>query len=1199
MDMVNYIKIFNKLRVLLVAIVLIVGNKCLGQTTVTVGGGASVTCPATPTATWTTPPVGVTFSNWSRGSGVNCATASTALSGSGFNTASAAASFTANKYYSVTITADAVTTFTLSSITWLTAVSSGGCNFDVQYSNNGGAVTSFGVSGNSTTTNTFNGSVSVSAGTSIVLYLIPWGTGASGTTVRFVNGSTFTLTATSNSPTLTLSPTTLTGFTYIFGNGPSASQSSNLSGTNLTGFPGNITVTGTTNYEVSSDNITFGATASIPYTSATLASTPVYIRLKAGLAVGNYDLETVSNAGGGATTKNITCSGNVTTATISLSVTTLSGFIYVVSNGPSSTQTFTCSGSSLSANIILTAPTDYEISLSAGSGFGSSLTLTQTSGSVASTTIYVRLKSGLAVGNYNSETISATSTGATSQNITCNGTVVLATTVFGAGDIAIVGMCVDMNGCSGSTTVSEDELSFVSFEDITPGTTIDITDNGFERVGCNSNTWGNTEGVIRLTRTTSTVPKGTIITLRIIDQSIFTPLQPDGNWTVSYPNSGFGNFNMNSNDEQVYIMQGGTWNKGTSGNHDATYTGGTLMFGINTYTAWNCNIDLTTRGNLPLALKCFSILPGIAAKHIKYTGPVTAASQKDWVDRLNSPSNWTGTNTCAAYIAGGLDYGGSPQTYSIVSSGFNSGYWTGATNSDWYDCNNWQNYKIPDSLANVTIDNVTNDPVIGASPALYPNGAVCNDLSITSTAGSGVLTLNNSLSYLSIKGNIINNGVITATNGLTDLRSVNAQTFSGTGTTGFYNLRLNNTNASGISLTKDVSVSNLLTFTNGMLNTGTNKLIITNTTVPTISGYTTSKFINGNLRHFIGSNTSTYVFPIGDGMTSANYKRIDLLNNNLAGVNYIDAYVNSVTETSPNDDATFATAAQSQNGSSLFYIMENAAWDLTPDAAPTGNSYGVRLYTANTGLTSADDNSFCPVKRPSASVTYADWVSLESSTTIPAAGAAGRIYNAGAGYAERLGYTSFSKHAIAKSSGPLPIELLTFTAKYNGTNAVDLKWATATEINNDYFTIERSFDAFSFKPILVVDGAGNSSVILTYSDIDKNPNKGLNYYRLKQTDFNGKTSYSQIVSVDVQSTFVASIYPNPVISELHIKISADIKESANFEIINLQGVTLDKTRVQISEEGIVSIDLQSYAAGAYILKTTIGNETKQTLFIKQ
>ncbi|MCW3126749.1 MAG: C-terminal target protein [Bacteroidetes bacterium] len=186
------------------------------QTTVTLSGEGTISCPAVSTATWSTPPAGVTFSNLTRGSGVTCTSAADGINGSGFNTANTGASFSANKYYTVTITADATHTFTLSSITWLTTLSSGSGQFTIQYKNNGGALTTFGTANQtSSSSNTFSGSVTVAAGTSIVIYAIPSNTGASTTTVRFKNNSTFTLTAstvvtctTPNALSFTTLPTT-------------------------------------------------------------------------------------------------------------------------------------------------------------------------------------------------------------------------------------------------------------------------------------------------------------------------------------------------------------------------------------------------------------------------------------------------------------------------------------------------------------------------------------------------------------------------------------------------------------------------------------------------------------------------------------------------------------------------------------------------------------------------------------------------------------------------------------------------------------------------------------------------------------------------------------------------------------------------------------------------------------------------------
>ena len=130
------------------------------------------------------------------------------------------------------------------------------------------------------------------------------------------------------------------------------------------------------------------------------------------------------------------------TPTITLSETTLTGFTYEEGNGPSAEQSYTVSGSNLTNDINLTPPTNYEISTGTGGSFSATnpITLTQSGGDVASTTIYVRLKSGLAIGSYNNEDISIASTGAISQTVTCSGSVTGPTP-----DIIIVRNCDPQN----------------------------------------------------------------------------------------------------------------------------------------------------------------------------------------------------------------------------------------------------------------------------------------------------------------------------------------------------------------------------------------------------------------------------------------------------------------------------------------------------------------------------------------------------------------------------------------------------------------------------------------------------------------------------------------------------------------------------------------------------------------------------------
>jgi endonuclease G len=163
----------------------------------------------------------------------------------------------------------------------------------------------------------------------------------------FVSGDDFTFIDNNNSlfiskqvpvstpsPILAATPTSLSSFSYTAGSGPSSSQSYNLSGSNLTGAPGSITVTGSTDYEVSKNNSTWGSSTTISYSSATLSSTPVYVRLKSGLSAGSYNSENISNAGGGATTISVSCSGtvNVVVSNVNLTMGNPSGATTDINN---------------------------------------------------------------------------------------------------------------------------------------------------------------------------------------------------------------------------------------------------------------------------------------------------------------------------------------------------------------------------------------------------------------------------------------------------------------------------------------------------------------------------------------------------------------------------------------------------------------------------------------------------------------------------------------------------------------------------------------------------------------------------------------------------------------------------------------------------------------------------------------------------
>ena len=146
----------------------------------------------------------------------------------------------------------------------------------------------------------------------------------------------------------------------------------------------------------------------------------------------------------------------------------------------------------------------------------------------------------------------------------------------------------------------------------------------------------------------------------------------------------------------------------------------------------------------------------------------------------------------------------------------------------------------------------------------------------------------------------------------------------------------------------------------------------------------------------------------------------------------------------------------------------------------------------------------------------------------------------------------------------LPIKLLNFDAKATDKKTVDITWTTATETNNNYFTVERSKDGRSFQQVAVVNGAINSSVLIHYQATDKMPYAGKSYYRLKQTDADGKYTYSSIVQVQVNTAGSNdfTIYPNPVHNILHLQLNATGNNSAVWQVQDATGKILKQQTEQ-------------------------------------
>ncbi|GJM30532.1 MAG: hypothetical protein DHS20C17_31670 [Cyclobacteriaceae bacterium] len=174
---------------------------------------------------------------------------------------------------------------------------------------------------------------------------------------------------------------------------------------------------------------------------------------------------------------------------------------------------------------------------------------------------------------------------------------------------------------------------------------------------------------------------------------------------------------------------------------------------------------------------------------------------------------------------------------------------------------------------------------------------------------------------------------------------------------------------------------------------------------------------------------------------------------------------------------------------------------------------------------------------------------------------------------------------VATTSTALPVELVSFDVTLMD-DAVTVKWSTASETNNDFFTVQKSADAQEFEDILNIPGAGNSHNTLFYEAVDTQPLGGRSFYRLKQTDFDGTASYSEIKSILYQvADQHFSVYPIPTTSNFEISSRADEAGTTEVTMIDAQGKIY--TRFKLTFKAGVQkhpISLSALAPGTYYLK---------------
>jgi hypothetical protein len=478
---------------------------------------------------------------------------------------------------------------------------------------------------------------------------------------------------------------------------------------------------------------------------------------------------------------------------------------------------------------------------------------------------------------------------------------------------------------------------------------------------------------------------------------------------------------------------------------------------------------------------------------------------------------------------------------------------------------------------------IFNDFTISGTATCTSNASITTYGNIIINSGSTFLTGSYNHSF---KGNVTIDGSFTSNTGSTITINSNtmAQEIGGASSSlSLYNLTVNNTYSTGsLTLNIPINISNILTLTNNNIICSSSSTIymLTGSSVSPTGGSGAS-FVDGPISK---AGTSAFVFPVGNG---SKWSRIGVgaptAATTFTAQYFANAHSSSTLATSPLPVLQTVSSKEywqldrttgSGNATVTLY-WEDAAWSVISDCS---NNY-LRIAHFNTTNSDWENNN--------ESVTTSGSCSGSSSGSITTS----------------TNVTSFSPFTFGSKSSsinPLPIELLYFTANYNKGN-VDLNWKTISETNNAYFTLEKSSDAIEFTPIAKIDGIGNSNTENNYLHVDNNPYKGINYYRLHQTDLDGKNTTSKIISINnsnkTNNILEFNIYPNPILNSENPTISIsnfEVEKEILVVVYNVLGEEMFSKIIitDYSGNSISAMDIENrLPAGTYLIRGTSLNQT--------
>ncbi|MDP4255739.1 MAG: hypothetical protein Q8938_17135, partial [Bacteroidota bacterium] len=670
-----------------------------------------------------------------------------------------------------------------------------------------------------------------------------------------------------------------------------------------------------------------------------------------------------------------------------------------------------------------------------------------------------------------------------------------------------------------------------------------------------------------------------------------TFLMGSGSPDIWQSTSVFNNFSTGQHMYVAYNSTGNTFNGDVTFNNQPGSTGLWIypnQFGINTQYNGNIIVQNVNGGGVYFGANTgTATLAGtisVGAAGFNFGGLIL----KSFTQSGATPQSITSTGT--SYI----QYGPSSTFGAAVTSSSPGLFFNGCT----------FNGTVNATKTGTTNDQSQGNNIFNGASTFTNNGTGYLLMTITTpdSYNNNVTFVRNGagLVYPNYNGNSTYSGnvTVTAPAGITFGAGTGQATFNGSGAQGisitagsatpiFSRLQIANTSAAGVTLTNTpIQVSTSLTMTTGLLNTtATNILTMLNNSTTSAGTALSTSYVNGPMAYQKSTAGSTVLnFPVGN---APDCRPIILTVTHSNGTLY--TYTTTLFNASAHMlGFTFPPSVNKVSDVHYYTVVRtNAAGVNTPATNLVGNQQIQIFFGANDIVT--DGTQLTIVKNTFGAPTT--WIDIGGMGGPAPTGSnlTGSIISTSSPSA----FTSFSTFAIADKIGGsniLPIGLLDFTAEANN-NHVDLDWTTGAESNNSYFTVERSHDGSSFEDVTRVNSKalnGNSSTALSYSAQDPNPYSGTSYYRLKQTDLNGVTSYSKIIPVRFDREQTLSVYPNPTRGSVYVGGIDQSETHLKVEWYDVSGRLLSSEDVPVNG-GIATLN-PHFNNGVYMMRFMAGGK---------